>query len=729
MSKNGKKPSGRKTPLPQPKKAASKRDAVRKPNHPVKPIAKIAPKPVASTPKASASRKSSRPALPAEATESRKPVVAPVIRPHEPLVRRQRDAISADAQKALADHAKTTVKKPEERVKPETKPMAAAEHPSGSRQPKAPAPPPEKPALPAKPKVPAPPVVLAKPPAPASPPMAAKPAVREPEPALPARAAEQKPIAAYFRPAAAEPRVDKRGAPQAGTPARAYVPVPAEKPASVAAPQPKAPAAARAPAPANPVPDEVAAPRTPPVLIPTEKPADVPKRTAPEPRQRRSIVRKNKNVPAPAATSVEPQPIRPGEPVLPFVGPQFVRGPEPMPQSEIDRGKPIPETYAVDRLVAIVRDPHWVFCYWELTGDLLNRIRGLRGEAFVQSSAWVLRLHRYAEEMAVDVQVDPRVGNWYIHVGQPGEYQLELGLLSREGEYLTLLASQIVVTPSDRPSDLTDEEWQLLKGREEELYQRLLKELGLTADARKRGVSGFVGASGVPSSWPAASWRLPGSFLGASWGQSGVGLTGAASGAGLGGASGAGVGGIGWSGVLGLSSALGASESGRPLLQAEWVSSFLGASGRPTSMGSGGLMDVGWILGADGRHEVVMLRPGEAGGPNWHLQPYLPAPVTMDGFNVKLPRVVHGVPHPAPSWPPPGGSTGAGISTVGEVAPAIVPWAHPEPVKLTVEIGVPGEETEAADDVKDGGKASKPGRRSAQRRGSATAKSRTRKGR
>jgi hypothetical protein len=185
---------------------------------------------------------------------------------------------------------------------------------------------------------------------------------------------------------------------------------------------------------------------------------------------------------------------------------------------------------------------------------------------------------------------------------------------------------------------------------------------------------------------------------------------------------------MGWSGVLGLSSALGASESGRPLLTAEWVSSFLGASGRPTSTGSGGIMDVGWILGADGRHEVVMLRPGETGGPNWHLQPYLPAPVETGGFSVTLPRVVHGVPHPAPSWPSPSSSTGTSISTTGEVSPAIVPWAHPEPVKLTVDAEEPeeeAEETEEADRVK----APKPGRRSAQRRGSATSKSRTRKGR
>lgn len=662
VSKSEKRPSGRETSVPQPKKAASKRDSTRKASDPDRRSAKPpARETVASTPKASALQKPGRPVVPSEPAERRKADVSPVTRQAAPMFRRQRDAVPADAQKAPAGHAKTLAKKPGEGVKPAApvRPSVAAKH------------------------------------------------------TIPAKAPGQKPIAAYFRSAAAEPRVEKREAP-AGTPARAYVAAPAEKPAPMVAPQPKAPLAAHTLVPAASVPHAPAIPRTPPVLVQAKEPVDVPKRRAPEPRQRSRIVRKSRSASDRAATSVELQPIRPGEPVLPFVGPQFVRGPELMPQDEIDRGKPIPETYAVDRLVAIVRDPHWVFCYWELTGDLLKRIHGARGAAWVESSAWVLRLHRYAEGMAIDVQVDPRVGNWYIHVGQPGEYQIELGLLSREGEYLTLLASQMVITPSDRPSDITDEAWQLLKEREEELYQRLLKELGLTADARQRGVSGFVGASGVPSSWPAASWRLPGSVLGASREQSGAGLGGAS-----------GVGGIGSSGMSGLSSALGTSGSGRPLQPAEWVSSFLGASGRPTSRGSGGIMEVGWILGADGRHEVVMLRPGETGGPNWHQQSYLSAPVETRGFSVKLPRVVHGVPHPAPSWPPSSGTTGAGVSTVNEVAPAIVPWAHPEPVKLTVE----GEEIEEEAGREDRVKATKPGRPRAQRRGSATAKSRTRKGR
>ena len=91
-------------------------------------------------------------------------------------------------------------------------------------------------------------------------------------------------------------------------------------------------------------------------------------------------------------------------------------------------------------------------------------------------------------------------------------------------------------------------------------------------------------------------------------------------------------------------------------------------------------MNVGWLIGADGRHEVVLLRPSSEGGPNWHLQSYLPSRRAGREFKVQLPRVMKGVPRPAPTWPPP--STGQGAAGAA-VSPAVVPWVHPEPVQVS----------------------------------------------
>jgi len=178
--------------------------------------------------------------------------------------------------------------------------------------------------------------------------------------------------------------------------------------------------------------------------------------------------------------------------------------PEATPGGYIDRGQPIPENYGYDRLVALVRDPNWIFSYWELHGPKLPSIREDRGQQFIDDCAWVLRLYRISEGVAVDMEIDPSIGNWYICVGAPGKYQLELALLSPDGEWITLLVSQIVETPRSSPSDVIDDEWRM-RPEDEEALASLLRRQSALADAAGRGTSGFLGASRLLSSFALAS--------------------------------------------------------------------------------------------------------------------------------------------------------------------------------------------------------------------------------
>lgn len=398
-------------------------------------------------------------------------------------------------------------------------------------------------------------------------------------------------------------------------------PVPVAKPATASTPTAKSPGApvssAVHPAAKAPLPAPLA-----PAALKSSRAAADPAAPAMPSAARRPLVRRRPPavraaapklpLPAPVVTRLKPgAAVPPLPPASKPVAAPF-SGPEPRPADFVDRGLPIPDSYGLDRLVALVRDPQWAFCYWELSGGLLDGLRQARGPGFLEACAWVLRLHRISEGVAVDLEIDPSVGNWYIHVGKSGRYQFELGLLTPDGEWVSLLASQEFETPAEGPSESFDEEWRLRPEDEERLHRLLLKELGLEGDARARGFSGFLGASVLPS-----SWRLAGSFLGASWGGS---------------------------------------ASGRPVA-GSWAWSFQGASGRPSSPGSGGFMNVGWIVGTDGRHEPVLVRPTRGGGPNWHFQAHLPAgrrtsKTDAPHFQVKLPRVVQGAPRPAPSWPP-----------------------------------------------------------------------------
>lgn len=268
------------------------------------------------------------------------------------------------------------------------------------------------------------------------------------------------------------------------------------------------------------------------------------------------------------------------------------RGIEAVPSTYIDRGLPIPEHYGMDRLVALVRDPRWIYSYWELRGSILPDLKARRGQAFIDACAWVLRLHRISEGVAVDMEIDPGAGTWYINVGGHGKYQVELGLLAPDGEWISLLASYIIETPRTGPSDVVDDEW-AMRPEDEEL-------LGL-ADAAQRGTSGLLGTTRLQSSFALASSMM-----------------------------------------------LGSSASGRPVA-GSWAFSFLGAS-RVSSSGSGGF---GWMLSPAGVLEPMLERPGN--GPNWNAQPNLPVrggKSHLDSFSVKLPRTLSGLPLPSPSWPP-----------------------------------------------------------------------------
>lgn len=283
---------------------------------------------------------------------------------------------------------------------------------------------------------------------------------------------------------------------------------------------------------------------------------------------------------------------------------------EPQPSPFVDRGLPLPEEYGYDRIVASPRNPSWVFCYWELSGNVLERTRSEHGQNFDVLRPWILRTHRVDEDIAVDVQIDPSVGSWYVEVGKPGRYQFELGLLSENGEMVSLVASLMIETPPETVSDDIDEEWRSGPDKPIEFMQYMKQVIGL--DLNK--------GSGLPSSFGAvvpgrpSSLGLPSSMM-SSW--------------------------------MGVPSSLGASKVGRPL---PGSMSFMGASGMPSSPGPGGSTAVGWITGVDGAKTPALHRPFVGGGPNWNFQANLKSD-DADKNSLKLPRVLRGIPLPVPTWP------------------------------------------------------------------------------
>jgi hypothetical protein len=278
--------------------------------------------------------------------------------------------------------------------------------------------------------------------------------------------------------------------------------------------------------------------------------------------------------------------------------------------------------------VILARDPWTLFCYWELRGSRLRTLSRLRGESFVDSCAWALRLHRIDENVAHDIEVDASAGCWYIHLDRQGRYQVELALLSPDGEWIPLLASHVINLPSAQPSQNANEVWSDPGERELSDEERAKLDEALWPDDLFGGSSGFAGSSRARSSFSSHSVRS--SFVGSSSGSH-----------------------------IHAGSSARIPSSGGSL-------SIGGSSARLQGSGSG-LQGVSWnppeeVLSGDLPPGDV--RPGFFGGPNWNEQKELPGakasgPGTTGGpeksllphFKIHLPRILAGLPRPEPTWP------------------------------------------------------------------------------
>lgn len=195
--------------------------------------------------------------------------------------------------------------------------------------------------------------------------------------------------------------------------------------------------------------------------------------------------------------------------------PASVQPAPPVPQHvPCDTGGELPGRYGVDRLVVLVRDPYWVYAWWELTDRTLESGQVGLGVA----TDLVLRMYDISaidwdgtnHHAHFDIEIADRAGNWYIELGKPGgSFIGEIGLRTADGRFLALLRSNYVTLPRDSMSSVVDEEWMVV----EEDYRMLFELAGggsiglgsgefqrmLEQRLRSELSSGGVGSFGISS--------------------------------------------------------------------------------------------------------------------------------------------------------------------------------------------------------------------------------------
>lgn len=143
------------------------------------------------------------------------------------------------------------------------------------------------------------------------------------------------------------------------------------------------------------------------------------------------------------------------------------------PATVQDTGPELPNSYGMDSLVLMVRDPDWLYAYWEITATKQEEFKSQYGPSAWGNSRPVLRLYDVTgvafngnnANSYIDISVSEEIDNWHIHVGRPDRaFCLDLGRIFPDGRFITLLRSNIVTTPRAALSDLVDEEWMWIEG-------------------------------------------------------------------------------------------------------------------------------------------------------------------------------------------------------------------------------------------------------------------------
>jgi hypothetical protein len=124
--------------------------------------------------------------------------------------------------------------------------------------------------------------------------------------------------------------------------------------------------------------------------------------------------------------------------------------------------------YGDNRIVLMVKDPWWLYAYWEIQPGVEREARNQLSPEDMGGLQSVLRIYdvtdrRFPGQPAhhtFDISLSGLANNWYLHVNAPNRsFVVDIGLLTKSGRFLTLARSNRVTTPRFGPSDVIDEEW------------------------------------------------------------------------------------------------------------------------------------------------------------------------------------------------------------------------------------------------------------------------------
>ena len=151
---------------------------------------------------------------------------------------------------------------------------------------------------------------------------------------------------------------------------------------------------------------------------------------------------------------------------------KYYLGPQDSP--EIDQDFTFPQTYGESVVLLMVRDPYWLFAYWEFAPDLNAELVDRIGAESLASSRLALRVYDVTDSGIEgnttyhDIDVAHGARDWYINVTRvERDYQVDIGLILPDGSFVVIARSNCVTLPPIGPSDEVDDRWVTLESLDE----------------------------------------------------------------------------------------------------------------------------------------------------------------------------------------------------------------------------------------------------------------------
>jgi hypothetical protein len=130
-----------------------------------------------------------------------------------------------------------------------------------------------------------------------------------------------------------------------------------------------------------------------------------------------------------------------------------------------------------DRMVLMVRGPHWLHVFWELTARSIARAQAALGQEW-HGARPMLRLIELesglnaspSERVVREIAVHGGVKNWFIDIRDPHRYRCEIGYLAVSHRFHALVRSNAVTMPTTPQSDTLDSHWGAIVDDCERIY-------------------------------------------------------------------------------------------------------------------------------------------------------------------------------------------------------------------------------------------------------------------